>query len=123
MPNKPMRMCKKQVDGCPNLTNDSSGYCDSHKYLAKQSKDYDKRRGSAASRGHDTKWRTYRIDFLKRNPTCISCGEKATVVDHIIAHKGDKDLFWARFNHQAMCASCHSRKTVLEDGGFGNGQK
>ncbi|ELK38933.1 HNH endonuclease, partial [Brevibacillus agri BAB-2500] len=45
----------------------------------------------------------------------------ATVVDHIVPHKGDMRKFWDRMNWQALCASCHSKKTAKEDGGFGNG--
>ncbi|WP_353056028.1 hypothetical protein [Mesobacillus subterraneus] len=28
-------------------------------------------------------------------------------------------LFWNVHNWQSLCASCHSSKTVKEDGGFG----
>jgi 5-methylcytosine-specific restriction protein A len=41
----------------------------------------------------------------------------ATVVDHVIPHKGDKALFWDESNWQPMCAPCHSSKTVKEDMG------
>lgn len=56
---------------------------------------------------------------------CEECKElnrllPATVVDHIIPHKGDKILFWDPKNHQAMSKKCHDRKTAREDGGFGN---
>lgn len=44
----------------------------------------------------------------------------ATCVDHIKAHKGDKRLFWDEKNHRPLCTGCHSRKTALQDGGFGN---
>jgi 5-methylcytosine-specific restriction protein A len=45
----------------------------------------------------------------------------ATVVDHVIPHRGDVELFWKPGNHQALCKACHDRKTVLEDGGLGGG--
>jgi 5-methylcytosine-specific restriction protein A len=56
---------------------------------------------------------------------CVHCEEHgedtaATVVDHIIPHKGDKRLFWDIKNWQPLCASCHGIKTAKEDGGFGN---
>ncbi|MEK4492972.1 HNH endonuclease [Paenibacillus sp. FSL L8-0493] len=53
---------------------------------------------------------------------CTKAGkvEAATVVDHIVPHKGDKELFWQRDNWQALCKACHDTKTVREDGGFGN---
>ena len=40
---------------------------------------------------------------------------KATDVDHIVPHRGDRDLFWDRNNWQALCHSCHSKKTAAED--------
>lgn len=129
MPNKPMKPCAKSM--CPNLVNGNDKYCEEHKSLENKDKtinkdkrkQYDKERGSAASRGYNYKWQQYSKDFLKRNPKCIRCDEPATVVDHIIPHKGNKELFWARYNHQPLCKQCHDRKTVLEDGGFGNESK
>ena len=38
----------------------------------------------------------------------------ATVVDHIVPHKGNLELFWAESNLQALCKSCHDRKTTKE---------
>ena len=35
----------------------------------------------------------------------------ATVVDHIIPHRGDMKLFWDESNWQALCESCHNHKT------------
>jgi Restriction endonuclease len=37
----------------------------------------------------------------------------ADVVDHVEPHKGDASLFWDELgNWQALCYSCHSRKTA-----------
>lgn len=41
--------------------------------------------------------------------------KKATVVDHIKPHRGDKILFWDESNWQALCKQCHDRKTMTED--------
>jgi 5-methylcytosine-specific restriction protein A len=62
--------------------------------------------------------------YLKQHPLCVKCLEEgkitiATVVDHIIPHKGDMVLFWQVENHQALCKRCHAIKTAKEDGGFG----
>ncbi|WP_112310348.1 HNH endonuclease signature motif containing protein [Pseudogemmobacter bohemicus] len=78
----------------------------------------DAARPTARKRGYDSKWEKARLGFLGSHPTC-SCGAVATVVDHIVPHKGDKKLFWDRSNWQPLCASCHNRKTATEDGGFG----
>lgn len=105
------------ANGCKNLT--YYGYCDDHKEYRKV---YDRWRGNANKRGYDSKWRRYRISFLSSHPFCEECKKKgmitvATVVDHIIPHKGDKKLFWDTKNHQALCESCHNRKTATEDMG------
>jgi hypothetical protein len=91
-----------------------------------RAKGYDARRGSAASRGYDHKWRRFREAWLAKHPLCVTCMVGglvvlATVVDHVIPHRGDVEMFWKDGNHQALCKACHDRKTVLEDGGFGGG--
>jgi 5-methylcytosine-specific restriction protein A len=40
---------------------------------------------------------------------------KATVVDHIVPHRGDVKLFWDENNWQSLCKSCHDHKTMTED--------
>jgi len=79
---------------------------------------------SAAKRGYGRRWQRYRLSYLKANPLCVKCIEQtkaiaAEVVDHIIPHKGDHDLFWDKNNHQPLCTPCHNYKTATEDGGFG----
>lgn len=85
----------------------------------------DAQRGNSTQRGYDSKWRTYREHYLRAHPLCAECDRQgrttsATVVDHIVPHKGDKKRFWERSNHQALCPPCHRVKTAREDGGFGN---
>ena len=36
---------------------------------------------------------------------------KATVVDHIVPHRGDPKLFWDPDNWQTLCKRCHDKKT------------
>lgn len=88
----------------------------------------DKRRGSAASRGYDHRWKKARNAFIKANPLCKTCKSEgyttlANVVDHIIPHKGDMVLFWDQSNWQSLCKTHHNKKTAGEDGGFGNARK
>lgn len=110
VPRKPLRPCRNL--GCAKLTEDK--YCTEHKEFEI------KERATATKRGYDSKWRTARNRFLKVNPLCVRCkyeGElvKATVVDHIKPHRGDKKLFWDESNWQALCKSCHDKKTMSED--------
>jgi 5-methylcytosine-specific restriction protein A len=121
MQSKPKRPCNKV--GCPELTRDT--YCDKHK---REKRSYDKNRGTAAQRGYGAKWRKARKYFLAQHPFCVcdKCKNRevplmADVVDHIIPHRGDPNLFWDQSNWQPMNHRCHSRKTVQKDGGFGNG--
>nr|WP_305775513.1 HNH endonuclease signature motif containing protein [Ferrovum sp.] len=99
------------------------GYCAEHQRKAR--KQCDERRGSATSRGYGARWRQARAVFLATHPLCAACEGKgritpAQVVDHVIPHRGDKQLFWDRNNWQALCKRCHDIKTTREDGGFGN---
>lgn len=108
MPRKPKAPCKHH--GCPELTEDR--FCDKHKKLYE--------RKSASKRGYDSRWRKARSRFLKANPLCVQCLKderltEATVVDHIIPHREDKKLFWDESNWQALCKSCHDKKTMTTD--------
>lgn len=64
--------------------------------------------------------------FLRAYPLCAECERQgrvapATVVDHIIPHKGNYDLFWDMSNWQSLCKPCHDRKTARE-GRWGDGR-
>ena len=74
---------------------------------------------TTAQRGYGGKWQRYRLKFLERNVLCAMCHAQgkvteATVVDHIVDHRGNQALFWDRANHQALCKPCHSVKTAAE---------
>lgn len=45
----------------------------------------------------------------------------ASVVDHVVPHKGDMKLFWDRNNWQSMNKKCHDKKTAHEDSSFARG--
>lgn len=75
-------------------------------------RDYEHRRGSARARGYDARWDRERAGFLRQHPLCLGCQARgeitaATVVDHIIPHKGDMTLFWDAANWQSSCAWDH----------------
>ena len=71
---------------------------------------------SAHKRGYDKKWSAARLRHLAKFPLCNRCEDKgilntANVVDHIVPHKGDKKLFWDRYNWQSLCTFHHNQKT------------
>jgi len=108
MPYKLKKPCKQT--GCPNLTN--GDYCSEHKSLNK--------RDSTSVKIYDSRWKKARERFLKINPLCNECLKEknivpATVVDHIVPHRGDKNLFWDESNWQPLCKRCHDKKTRTQD--------
>lgn len=110
MPVKPKKSCSEP--GCPKLTNKK--YCEYHARQHIQDRD------NSSQRGYDNQWRKASKKYLREHPLCISCYKerkltKATVVDHIIPHRGDEELFWDRSNWQPLCKSCHDRKTITEN--------
>ncbi|MGQ7243697.1 HNH endonuclease signature motif containing protein [Salinicola sp. V024] len=69
------------------------------------------------------RWQQSRKRYLFEHPLCAFCLDddiymQATVVDHIIPHRGNLALFWDESNWQGLCATCHSStKQRMEKGG------
>lgn len=125
MTTKPYRVCS--YSGCKTLVVDNYR-CKAHALI--EEKADRQRRGSANDRGYTASWQKAAKAFLRNNPLCqcqdCQAGLKrltpATVVDHRIPHKGNRDLFWDVSNWQSMSKRCHDRKTALYDGAFGHEQ-
>lgn len=88
-------------------------------------RDYDRQRGGSTERGYTARWQRASKQFLRQHPLCRECAKAtpprtaaSSEVDHIIPHRGDMTLFWDRKNWQALCKTCHSRKTATEDSNF-----
>ena len=89
------------------------------KSAAAVKRELDRLRPSAARRGYGPRWRRARAAFLARHPLCASCQADgrlvpATVVDHVVPHRGDAALFWSKANWQGLCNPCHDAKTARE---------
>lgn len=72
------------------------------------------RRPSSRQRGYTARWGRARATYLTNHPLCVMCAAMgritaASVVDHIVPHKGDPSLFWDSANWQALCAAHHNR--------------
>lgn len=115
-PQRAKRPCL--VSSCKEYAS-NQGYCEDHQDKIRTK---DRQRGTAHQRGYDARWDKARLEHLDEYPLCIDHKKRgyievATVVDHIIPHKGDQKLFWDRDNWQSLCKPCHDRKTQLEDRG------
>ena len=111
MPQKPNRPCR--YPGCPGLCEQGQVFCKDHMEWSG-----DRLRGGADARGYNAKWKSARLCYLRRHPLCVLCQRKgrltpATVVDHIVPHRGDEELFWDNKNWQPLCKSCHDKKTGM----------
>lgn len=89
----------------------------------------DGRKLSPSRRGYDRRWEKTRDAFLRAHPLCQcpDCGEGrkrvtvATVVDHVIPHRGNTILFNDPLNLQSLAKRCHDKKTWRET--LGNGMQ
>ena len=104
MPKKPMRPCRHP--GCPKLS--AEVYCEEHRPL--------NARENATVRGYDARWRAARKRYLRAHPLCLECQRNgktraATIIDHILPHRGNQELFWDQSNWQPLCARHHNEKT------------
>lgn len=100
--------------GCGELIPPGSKYCEKHLPL------HPEVTRSAAGRGYGIKWQKESRRFLQAHPLCCMCQKegryvKATVVDHIVPHRGDQKLFWDQSNWQPLCKKHHDQKTGRED--------
>jgi 5-methylcytosine-specific restriction protein A len=112
MPYRPRTPCKHS--GCGELVAYGQKYCDKHKSL------HPEVTRSASRRGYGSKWQRVSKAYLQEHPLCVECLKhgkytQATVVDHIVPHRGDNQLFWNSSNWQALCKQCHDTKTGHSD--------
>lgn len=73
-------------------------------------------RPSARKRGYTRTWEKARLAYLRVHPLCVVCEREsrltpATVVDHVIPHRGDSYAFWDEANWQSLCGYHHNLKT------------
>jgi 5-methylcytosine-specific restriction protein A len=77
-------------------------------------------RPGASKRGYTPAWMAAAARFREEHPLCNGCFaigvvRAATVVDHIVPHDGNQELFWNEANWQPACEWHHnSIKPMLE---------
>src|SRR5690625_4181694 len=76
---------------------------------------------TTAQRGYGGKWQQARKGYLRKYPLCRMCEEKgytviASVVDHVIPHRGDMRIFWDSDNWQPLCVQCHNSDKARQEG-------
>lgn len=71
-------------------------------------------------------WKRLRLVQLRREPLCRFCKKKgiispADTVDHIIPHRGNKELFFSLDNLQSLDKKCHSsiKQRIEKSGDYG----
>ena len=114
MPYKARKPCGHP--GCPALIPEGTQYCEKHLSIHPEAV------RSASGRGYGSRWQKVSKQFLRENKFCVMCLREspprytlATVVDHIVPHRGDNHLFWDRGNWQPLCKRHHDIKTGNED--------
>lgn len=111
MPTRPKTPCS--YPGCPALAV-RGGKCEKHQRVErKQDRGIDDR-PSPQERGYDEAWRKIRREFLKANPYCELCGDKATEPHHIKAIRDGGTHSWD--NLASLCHVCHSKVTAASSG-------
>lgn len=89
------------------------------------SREDERTRGSAATRGYDAYWRKRRLEFIASHPTCDECPEPTAEPDHIVPVREARAQGWtetrihADENLRPKCKTHHSRRTALEQSGWG----
>lgn len=106
MPDRAPHLCV--VPGCGQFA--SGRRCRSHAVVAEQA-----RPNYALRRWYRTpKWKALRAQILREQAyRCADCHQIVLhlEVDHVVKHDGDPRQFWNRANLQALCRTCHQRKT------------
>lgn len=127
MPMRPPVGC--DFPGCLGHALARSIYCEKHQPV-REDREADRNRYSKdpwRAEYNKPGWRkNTQPAMLARDPLCKLqitdlCkqhgGDPSTVVDHIIDHKGDMNLFYDTKNLRGCCKPCHDRKTGLTRGG------
>ena len=115
MPNAPKTICP----GCRRIIVEVGTRCQK---CSSQRRATEKPREKTAARGYGGRWQRLSLAYRTEHPLCEECERHSVVkaaecVDHKTPHEGNEDLLYDWANLQALCWSCHSRKTRREPRG------
>ena len=122
------RIC--QYSGCNEFTESGHIYCAKHlvesqkkhqEFLKNNNKKKPFENATRSNNYNNAEWRALRKEVLKRdNYQCRQCGATSEgsgyplEIHHIIAPKGNKELFFDINNCATLCKLCHARITQQE---------
>lgn len=69
-------------------------------------------RPNASGRGYDARWKAAAAKFKRTHPCCLGCAAlnrrvATEIVDHVVPHKGDQEVFWNASMWQPSCRWHH----------------
>lgn len=95
---------------CGGYAQDGSTFCEAHQKQGARARIWNKRLVPS-----NRIFRWMRKAYLAQHPICNQCKrEAASILDHVIPHRGINALFWDQSNWQALCLRCHGIKTAHE---------
>jgi len=99
MPSRPSKACVRcgqKTDGrsysCPTCTKNKNKFYG---------------RKSAAERGYDERWHSFRERYIRENPYCGQCGRPSKIPHHVIPLRERPDLKYDENNLEPLCIACH----------------
>lgn len=109
---------------CPGRATHGS-YCAKHK--PQDWRAQDRKRGTAAQRGYDSRWAKVSKLWKLAHPLCEECGRRGTIgpaqeVDHIIPLKAGGAKY-NPVNLQSLCRAHHREKTFSDKNLYSSPQK
>lgn len=121
-----MKLYNCAFPGCYVVVDAPRSYCKRHEaygvqQAAKRIADAKAPRWAGAERPNDAlyntaRWRKESKAWVKEHPECTVCGTTLEpTVDHIVAPKGNDELFWDHDNWQTLCRYHHNQKTSAEN--------
>lgn len=94
---------------CPRYAEPGRGFCSVH--IRER---HHPTTNTGNLRPSNTRFRWMRDAFMRSHPFCAQCGDLATILDHVVPHRGIARLFWDQANWQSLCTKCHGIKTAAE---------